>query len=586
MDWSRVGEALMRALANYQSWPVAAQIGVPTAMMAIALRRPLGRLTRRSIDFTTEYARRKDQEAWFVAYTWLAAAVFGMVALATLWELLRVFADYLAGEGNLIKTLSKDAEGLRAVWFLLLGLVGALAIPLALNRARIQQRQTRVQEKGHVTDRIIRAGELLSRTRDVQRHVGDDPGTGRPIFEERTEPAIEARLSAIYTLERVAQESVGPGGDGAEHWPIMMTMLAYIRHRRGEDERDWQKTSDILGTWELDYRNRFPPPKEASSLGKYFSWFKSMEARRAEWILSRGKEDEQFEFKLKNLPRPREDVAAAISVLRNRIDSQIVYEHSLVSPAQISAWSWEEFHECNEIVGISADLDSRVAYFKARLDFVERQFENWIRYHSDRPNGRFELGSVPLHCADLRGVNWRHHELEDAWLISSDLRGANFCGADLSGARLEGANLEFARLESANLDGAFLQAAKLDDAFLLCATLSGSYLTGADLTQADLTGAKLTRACLRGANLCSTILDGSNLKEAGLSGASMIGCSLIQVEGLTQDQVDSAYGDAQTASQLPMLGLVPPDHWCKETISPIIWSTHGWRNWREYISTS
>ena len=108
----------------------------------------------------------------------------------------------------------------------------------ALQQAESAQKQAATAERRHeaqveadrerrITDNFTRAVELL----------GSDK--------------LESRLGAIYTLERIAWES------RAYHWPIMETLMAYVRERApssgpGEDaERptDSQAALTVMSRW-------------------------------------------------------------------------------------------------------------------------------------------------------------------------------------------------------------------------------------------------------------------------------------------------------------------------------------------------
>ena len=112
---------------------------------------------------------------------------------------------------------------------------------------------------------------------------------------------------------------------------------------------------------------------------------------------------------------------------------------------------------------------------------------------------------------------------------------------DLSEASLIGANFSAAKLGMANLRRADLRAVNLSGADLSFADLSGAHLHGADLSTVDLSGA----------NLSEVKLFGSNLSEADLSTA----------EGLTQEQINDAWGDKDT--KLPK-GLNKPAQWLRK----------------------
>ncbi len=85
------------------------------------------------------------------------------------------------------------------------------------------------------------------------------------------------------------------------------------------------------------------------------------------------------------------------------------------------------------------------------------------------------------------------------------------------------------------------------------ADLIGARLNGADLRGANLRGGVLLGAELRGADLTLADLTGADLRDADLSGAE-----LTQSLFLTQSQLDSAQGNADT--RLPA-SLTRPAHW-------------------------
>jgi uncharacterized protein YjbI with pentapeptide repeats len=152
--------------------------------------------------------------------------------------------------------------------------------------------------------------------------------------------------------------------------------------------------------------------------------------------------------------------------------------------------------------------------------------------------------------AVLRRADLTRAHLEGAILARAHLEGAMLVGVHFEGAGLMGANLEGALLYDAHLERADLRAARLQDASLHEAHLEGAWLTGTHLEGARLSAAHLERANFDGAHLEGASLVGANLEGANLRGA----------EGLTQTQIDAAFGDTRT--QLPE-GLSRPAHWTK-----------------------
>ena len=95
--------------------------------------------------------------------------------------------------------------------------------------------------------------------------------------------------------------------------------------------------------------------------------------------------------------------------------------------------------------------------------------------------------------------------------------------------------------------------------------LRGADLRRANLWRAQLRGAWLPRARLERAWLAGANLAGSYLLDTNLRGTNLEGACLWGVEGLTQDQVNAAKGDASTV--LPD-GLIRPVHWTTEPPLP------------------
>jgi hypothetical protein len=104
----------------------------------------------------------------------------------------------------------------------------------------------------------------------------------------------------------------------------------------------------------------------------------------------------------------------------------------------------------------------------------------------------------------------------------------------------------------------------LSAALVAFAGLRRANLSGAVLIQADLSGAVLEGADLSGARLYEADLSGAHLEGADLSGAVLDGVDLQKAYGLTQAQLNTARGDANT--QLPD-GLRRPASWEAEETS-------------------
>jgi uncharacterized protein YjbI with pentapeptide repeats len=162
---------------------------------------------------------------------------------------------------------------------------------------------------------------------------------------------------------------------------------------------------------------------------------------------------------------------------------------------------------------------------------------------------RANLSDQWLVFSDLRGANLGHANLARVVLFDANLTGAHLYSADLTGAtlpaaKLIGADLSAAKLIGTDLMGADLTSANLEISKLSRASLIQANLTGANLTDADLTDADLTGADLTGTDFTSADLTGAWVDSANLAGANLTRANLSGARKLTQQQLDTACGDA------------------------------------------
>ena len=166
----------------------------------------------------------------------------------------------------------------------------------------------------------------------------------------------------------------------------------------------------------------------------------------------------------------------------------------------------------------------------------------------------------------------------DAWrldLSNCHLARANFAGLDFSAARFEGstlhwsnsslASLEDARLREAHLEAANLSEAKLTGASFVQATLTRASLGGARAEGASFNGAHLEGVSLSGAHLEGADFFGAHFGDAWLGNAVLVDArldesDLADARGVSQSQVDAAWGDQNTALP-PDCGRPANDRW-------------------------
>lgn len=158
-----------------------------------------------------------------------------------------------------------------------------------------------------------------------------------------------------------------------------------------------------------------------------------------------------------------------------------------------------------------------VSFIRERLSSTdkspERSFED-VRLALGILASR-SLGSrlnLRRHSVDLTGINFR-----GAPLFGIDLRSFRLLQCDFSGCLAMGANFR-------NCD-----------------------LAGTSFNSADLKGADFRRTDLSDAVFANVDFTGARLEGARMVGTNISGAILVNARGLTQEQLDLAFGDAGTA---------------------------------------
>jgi uncharacterized protein YjbI with pentapeptide repeats len=222
-------------------------------------------------------------------------------------------------------------------------------------------------------------------------------------------PALDVRLGAIYSLERLAREWP------ENHPPIIEILAAYVREHA-------QLPARTNG-----HRER--------------------------------------------RPRPTTDVQASLTVLGRRTlsydtDAPVGLAHTALGGATLTGAHLERaLLSGSNLEG--ADL------FKAHLDAADLEGANLrgagllLADLNDTVLWGANLEGARLYGANLEGAALKGANLKDAGLTGANLKDSGLHGAVLAGADLTGANLEGAGLEGANLEGANLQGANLRGAVLL-----------------------------------------------------------------------------------------------------------------------
>ncbi|MXX14664.1 MAG: pentapeptide repeat-containing protein [Gemmatimonadetes bacterium] len=402
-------------------------------------------------------------------------------------------------------------------------------------RTRIADKQTQINQESHYTDLFTKAVEQLGAVREVQ---GKEP-----------EPALEIRIGAIYSLERLAKDSE------RDYGPIIETLAAYIREHCCDPE---SFDADDLSGYELKQAQqkwiqslRENPPADRSDVAAVLTVLSRREQNR-NWI-STSENETQPDFTGANFQG---------ATLWNKSEG-LAREGTNLRLAHLEGANLKDVNLSGAILW-GANLSGAILE-SANLsgaNLVRADLSNAILGGTNLSGAGLvdaNLSSAILVGADLSGEILEGANLSGADLVRADLSGAHLMGADLSNARLEGANLSGAILGGANLLGADLVRADLSNARLAFANLSGAVLLRANLSGAHLMGANLSDAILWGADL-----SGANLKDVDLSGAKnfegtlLIGTQLKDSRGLMDEMLEKAFGDGDIS--LPD-GLTRPAHW-------------------------
>ncbi|WP_396201146.1 pentapeptide repeat-containing protein [Gemmatimonas sp.] len=135
-----------------------------------------------------------------------------------------------------------------------------------------------------------------------------------------------------------------------------------------------------------------------------------------------------------------------------------------------------------------ANRRERLAADKVReaQELLDSNYQAWLVVNSAQgkggSGGRIEaLTNLARNKQSLAGVN-----VDGAWLVGVDLRGADLAHASFKDANLQGALLSGANMKHANFEGANLSAAELEGTILQGARVAGARFSAASLLRADL----------------------------------------------------------------------------------------------------
>jgi uncharacterized protein YjbI with pentapeptide repeats len=144
-----------------------------------------------------------------------------------------------------------------------------------------------------------------------------------------------------------------------------------------------------------------------------------------------------------------------------------------------------------------------------------------------------------------------------AFILSAALTAPSFAqnasqiAAVKRGASCAGCNLFQADFDYEDISGRNLSGARIRQSDMSLSTADRTNFGRADLSLANLYGVRATGANFARANLAQAVLvggyfSGANFAGANMEGANISGADLTGARGLTQAQVSTACGDAET----------------------------------------
>ncbi|MCC5955998.1 MAG: pentapeptide repeat-containing protein [Natronohydrobacter sp.] len=508
---------------------------------------------------------------WQTLYVLLGALCF-LIAAGSIWLILKGPDRML--RSTVTRMLQTFVIGLGVVWLwllieTLLGLwqvfyrvehaplaggslgLGALiaaflGAPFVVYGTWLRHKTNRLEQEGHITDRITKAIEQLG----AEKTIKEPDGEGKTV--ERTVPNIEVRMGAILSLERIAQDST-IHDKGRDHVRVMEILCAYIR-----ENSNARKPVDFpLAEW-LPLLDGATEEERA----EHQEWRKARfpaERNPLAWNWAR------------TLPKPRADVQLALTVIGRRNPDQLRVEAAWPqAPTQATVWPFVLAFK-----RVLVALDNQPAS-EGQLPDYNRELHSW----------KTSVDSYRGYRLDLRGANLQGADMAAKQPGGSD---AVFSGALLADTRMEGAAMRATRIEGSDLlravlVGADLAQAKISGARLLWAQLEGAALWDARVEAADFRWTKMEGTAIGLANLRNAYLRGAVMNHrTSIDGASLIGAALRELDCvavlLVENQVKSCFGDASVV--LPE-GVSRPAHWADWKLAD-----HGehafeieWRKWQ------
>jgi len=360
---------------------------------------------------------------------WLIAPIFGHIYAAA-WH-----PAFGAAQADILNKLGLLIAGFAGFVFV----VWRLLILQQQNQIADRQREI-AQEKLYV-ELLTKAVEQLGATREKKTtNKSSNKADGKTETISETEPNIEVRLGGIYALEKLARDCL------PLHWQIMEILCAYIKENAGPPRTLGEEIEELI---------RKPKDNLTS------------------------KEHERFEILSREIPSPRADLQAALTVIGRRNHAQRYYENENArSPETVLDLSGIHIPKMNfDYLDFSGtDFSSSTMSFttfklsnlhKARFLYARLEHTLLDQAYLHRANiscARLENASL---CATiLYNATIQDTHFEGALLYSAKFNGASCSGAQFSGAEMIGAHLEYCWLNRSEFEEARIDEVKFDGAWL------------------------------------------------------------------------------------------------------------------------
>ena len=172
------------------------------------------------------------------------------------------------------------------------------------------------------------------------------------------------------------------------------------------------------------------------------------------------------------------------------------------------------------------------------------------------------LGSTASLRVDIRAVLSNFSRRTSNRIAKEKFSNPPFC-MDFSHANLQCVDFSFYDLKYANMTHSHLEGAALRWTQLEGAQLGGAIMVGTDLRGANIDHASFLMSQIEFADLSFANAISTDFESCACSGARCRSTKFINARNVTQDQLNSMFGDC--ATELPS-ELNHPDHWSKKIL--------------------